>query len=91
MQTDPRAAGRFGGQEHRSGAHDNGGGNDARFADIILSCFVPVGLPQYGGGNGNDCKARIEWAGANLSEIMKDVEGNIERLLSEKMSGNPSS
>lgn len=67
------------------------GGNNAKFADIILSCFVPVGLPQYGVGSGNDCKANIEWADANLSGVMKDVEGNIERLLSEKMSGNPSS
>ena len=67
------------------------GGNNAKFADIILSCFVPVGLPQYGVGSGNDCKANIERADANLSGVMKDVEGNIERLLSEKMSGNPSS
>ena len=67
------------------------GGNDADFSKIILSCFVPVGLPQYGVGNGNDCKAHIKQADADLSDVMDAVEGTIGKLLSEKMSGNPSS
>ena len=67
------------------------GGNDAGFADIIQHCFVPVGLPQYGGGDGNKCKKDIQYTSDNLSRIMNDLESNIDQLLSEKMSGNPSS
>ena len=65
------------------------GGNNANFSDIILSCFVPVGLPQYGVGSGNDCRAHINKANDRLSDVMLELEKNIEKLLSEKMSGNP--
>ena len=67
------------------------GGNDAGFADIIQHCLAPVGLPQYGGGDGNKCKKDIQDTSNNLSRIMNDLESNIDQLLSEKMSGNPSS
>lgn len=67
------------------------GGNDAGFADIIQHCFVPVGLPQYGGGDGNKCRKDIQDTSDNLPRIMNNFEKNIDQLLSEKMLGNPSS
>ena len=67
------------------------GGNDAGFADIIQHCFVPVGLHQYGGGDGNKCRKDIQDTSDNLPRIMNNVEKNIDQLLSEKMLGNPSS
>ena len=67
------------------------GGNDAGFADIIQHCFVPLGLGKYGGGDGNKCKKDIQDTSGNLSKIMDSLEDAIERLLFEKMSGNPSS
>lgn len=67
------------------------GGNDAGFADIIQHCFVPVGLHQYGGGDGNKCRKDIQDTSDNLPRIMNNVEKNIDQLLSEKMLSNPSS
>ena len=67
------------------------GGNDAGFADIIQHCFVPAGLPQYGGGDGNKCRKDIQDTSDNLPRIMNNFEKNIDQLLSEKMLGNPSS
>ena len=67
------------------------GGNDAGFADVIQHCFAPFGLPQYGGKDGNKCRSDIQGASGNLSKTMDAVEDAIERLLVEKMSGNPSS
>ena len=67
------------------------GGNDAGFANIIQHCFVPLGLPQYGGADGDKCREDIQETSGNLPRIMGALEDVIERLLVEKMSGNPSS
>ena len=67
------------------------GGNDARFKTIISTCFSPSIQFIHEGANGPKCKAAVESAEENLQDIMDDLEASIDKLLSERMAGNPSS
>ncbi|MDO5092303.1 MAG: VWA domain-containing protein [Propionibacteriaceae bacterium] len=67
------------------------GGNDARFETIISTCFSPYIQFIHEGANGPKCKAAIETAENALPNIMDDLEEKLDKLLSERMAGNPNS
>lgn len=90
MQDHATPPGRISGRNYRPSVTHHGR-NDARFETIISTCFSPSIQFIHEGANGPKCKAAIESAEENLQDIMDDLEASIDKLLSERMAGNPSS
>lgn len=67
------------------------GGNDAKFGDIVASCFGPETFPGLPGGSGVNCKQAVSDADDKLSEVMESLRENLVELIESRMSGNPNS